>query len=247
MQLDNSFSIPVPAAQAWPVLLDLERIAPCVPGATLTGRDGEGFLGRIKVKLGPVGLSYTGTIRVVSADEKAGVAVLEGGGRETRGNGTAKATITCRLVESGDNTNVFVETDLNITGKPAQFGRGALAEVAGTLIGRFAENLAAEITAGAQDSAQSPESPMPAADPSTHDVDTSSPARLSSTPHALGVTVAANPARTAPAHRAPAEPIDVLAASGIGRITLYGPVLAVIALLLIVLLSRRRHGHTSED
>lgn len=146
MKLENTFRIPVPAEDAWPVLLDLERIAPCVPGATLTSRDGDDFHGRIKVKLGPVGLTYNGIIKVLSQDEETKVSVLEGGGRETRGNGTAKAVITCRLVETGGGTDVFVDTDLAITGKPAQFGRGALAEVAGTLIGAFADNLAAEIT-----------------------------------------------------------------------------------------------------
>uniref|UniRef100_UPI0007A5147C SRPBCC family protein n=1 Tax=Nocardia pseudovaccinii TaxID=189540 RepID=UPI0007A5147C len=149
MKFENTFSIPAPAAQAWRVLLDLERIAPCVPGAAITGRDGDQYRGKIKVKLGPVTLSYTGTIKIAAQDEAAGIAVLEGGGREARGNGTAKATITCRLVESAGVTDVFVETDLAVTGKPAQFGRGALAEVAGTLIGTFATNLAAEITAGA--------------------------------------------------------------------------------------------------
>ncbi|NUP25772.1 MAG: SRPBCC family protein, partial [Nocardia sp.] len=149
MKLENTFQIPVPAEDAWPVLLDLERIAPCVPGAVLTSRDGDDFHGKIKVKLGPVGLTYNGIIKVVSQDAAAKVAVLEGGGREARGNGTAKAVITCRLVESGGITDVFVDTDLAITGKPAQFGRGALADVAGSLIGTFADNLAAEITAAA--------------------------------------------------------------------------------------------------
>lgn len=91
MKLENTFTIPVPADQAWPVLLDLERLAPCVPGATITSREGDDYHGRIKVKLGPVGLSYKGIIKVVSQDESAGIAVLEGSGRENRGNGTANA------------------------------------------------------------------------------------------------------------------------------------------------------------
>ncbi|GAA2443967.1 SRPBCC family protein [Actinomadura vinacea] len=134
--------------EAWRVLLDIERIAPCVPGATLTARDGDRYTGKIKVKLGPIGLTYSGTVTFVSQDEDARIAVLEAAGRETRGNGTAKAVVTCRLVEAGEATDVLVETDLAITGKPAQFGRGALAEVAGTLIGRFAANLAEVISAG---------------------------------------------------------------------------------------------------
>ncbi|MBB5915493.1 carbon monoxide dehydrogenase subunit G [Nocardia transvalensis] len=217
MKLDNTFTIPVPAAQAWPVLLDLERIAPCVPGATITSREGDDFHGKIKVKLGPVGLSYNGVIKVVSQDEAAGIAVLEGRGRETRGNGTAKATITCTLVESGGATDVFVDTDLSITGKPAQFGRGALADVAGTLIGQFATNLADEITAA-----------------TPREVPEAAP--LSPTTPTTTATA------TAPRPRTPAEPIDLLAAAGANPATRYGgpaAVLAVVA-LFFALFRRRR-------
>ncbi|BCK55007.1 SRPBCC family protein [Nocardia wallacei] len=221
MKLDNTFSIPVPAAQAWSVLLDLERIAPCVPGATITSRDGDDFHGKIKVKLGPVGLSYSGIIKVVSQDETAGIAVLEGRGRETRGNGTAKATITCKLVETDGATDVFVDTDLSITGKPAQFGRGALADVAGTLIGRFAANLADEITSSA-----------PAGEP----------AEVSAFPGAGDTTAAPSPATTpAAAPRKAAEPIDILASAGANNATRYGG-LALLALtgLLVAFLRRKR-------
>ncbi|WP_280368840.1 SRPBCC family protein [Nocardia wallacei] len=221
MKLDNTFSIPVPAAQAWSVLLDLERIAPCVPGATITSRDGDDFHGKIKVKLGPVGLSYSGIIKVVSQDEAAGIAVLEGRGRETRGNGTAKATITCKLVETDGATDVFVDTDLSITGKPAQFGRGALADVAGTLIGQFATNLADEITSSVPAAAESGNvSAFPGAD----DASTPPPA-----------SVQAAPPRKA------AEPIDILAAAGANNATRYGG-LALLAItgLLVALLRRKR-------
>ncbi|MGK8486458.1 SRPBCC family protein [Nocardia asiatica] len=221
MKLDNTFTIPVPAAQAWQVLLDLERIAPCVPGATITSRDGDDFHGKIKVKLGPVGLSYSGVIKVVSQDEAAGIAVLEGRGRETRGNGTAKATITCRLVESGATTDVFVDTDLAITGKPAQFGRGALADVAGTLIGQFATNLAAEITASAQ--------PAPAPD--------AQPRVLPAAPDAAS--------STRNAQRASAEPIDLLQAAGAGSATrLGGLAFAGVLVLLFALLLRKRSARS---
>ncbi|MGY2033360.1 SRPBCC family protein [Nocardia gipuzkoensis] len=225
MKLDNTFTIPVPAAQAWQVLLDLERIAPCVPGATITSREGDDFHGKIKVKLGPVGLSYSGVIKVVSQDEAAGIAVLEGRGRETRGNGTAKATITCRLVESGATTDVFVDTDLAITGKPAQFGRGALADVAGTLIGQFATNLAAEITASAQ------AAPVPDAQPRI----------LSAAPDSA--TPAAAATQTAP--RKPAEPIDLLQAAGASSATrLGGLAFAGVLVLLFALLLRKRSARS---
>ncbi|WP_280269711.1 SRPBCC family protein [Nocardia wallacei] len=222
MKLDNTFTIPVPAAQAWPVLLDLERIAPCVPGATITSRDGDDYHGKIKVKLGPVGLSYSGVIKVVSQDEGAGIAVLEGRGRETRGNGTAKATITCTLVESGGATEVSVDTDLSITGKPAQFGRGALADVAGTLIDQFATNLADEITGATTRSGESV-SAFPGAE------EHSAPA--------------ATTAQAAPSRR-PAEPIDLLAAAGADNATRYAGLAAlVLAGLLFALFRRRRSAH----
>ncbi|MFF0496008.1 SRPBCC family protein [Nocardia aobensis] len=219
MKLDNTFTIPVPAAQAWPVLLDLERIAPCVPGATITSREGDDFHGKIKVKLGPVGLSYNGIIKVVSQDEQAGVAVLEGRGREARGNGTATATITCRLVENNGSTDVFVDTDLAITGKPAQFGRGALADVAGTLIGQFATNLADEITASAQ-----PAEPLRAV---TEEPDTGAE------------TVTAQRQRTN-ASRTPAEPLDLLAAAGSAQVVRYSGFAAALLLVVLVAVIRRR-------
>ncbi|WP_425826274.1 SRPBCC family protein [Streptomyces fractus] len=152
MKLEHTLDIPVPVAEAWKILLDVERVAPCVPGAELTASDGDEHRGRIKVKLGPIALTYTGTVTFVVRDEQARVVVLEAGGREARGNGTAKAVVTCRLTEfeglADDRaTHLHVETELTITGKPAQFGRGTLAEVSGALMDRFAENLAAELTA----------------------------------------------------------------------------------------------------
>ncbi|MEU4311879.1 SRPBCC family protein [Nocardia sp. NPDC024068] len=220
MKLENTFQIPVPAEEAWPVLLDLERIAPCVPGAILTSRDGDDFHGKIKVKLGPVGLTYNGIIKVVSQDEDAGVAVLEGGGREARGNGTAKAVITCRLVESGGITDVFVDTDLAITGKPAQFGRGALADVAGSLIGTFADNLAAEITSSAASTAA----------PETTAAETSD----SAAPGPAASTV------TPIAPRQAAEPIDLMAAAGLSANRQLILALGAAVLVILVLLGRRR-------
>lgn len=145
MKLENTISIPVPVDEAWRVLLDIERIAPCVPGATLTVRDRDRYQGRVKVKLGPISLSYNGSVGFVSIDEATKVVVMEASGREIRGGGTAKAVVTCRLTSRGDTTDVLVDTDLAITGKPAQFGRSALADVANTMIAQFATNLADEM------------------------------------------------------------------------------------------------------
>jgi len=147
MELEHSFSVPVPVARAWDVLLDVERVAPCMPGATLDSVDGDSIAGRIKVKVGPITMTYAGTAKFTERDRDAGVVVLEASGKETRGAGTASATVRSELKADGDRTNVIVHTRLNVTGKPAQFGRGVLAEVGGKLVGIFASNLAAMLAA----------------------------------------------------------------------------------------------------
>lgn len=241
MKLENTFRIPVPADIAWPVLLDLERLAPCVPGATLTSRNGDDFHGKIKVKLGPVGLTYNGVIKILSQDAEDKVAVLEGGGRETRGNGTAKAVITCRLVESGGTTEVFVDTDLAITGKPAQFGRGALADVAGTLIGTFADNLAAEIASAAGGVAAEATGP-----PSTTTADaTSSGPAATAGPTTSESAPAPRPATPTPMTARPAaEPIDLMAAAGFPAHRGLLLALGAAILLILFLLTRARRDLT---
>jgi carbon monoxide dehydrogenase subunit G len=147
MELEHSFSVPVPVARAWEVLLDVERVAPCMPGASLDSVEGDNIAGRIKVKVGPITMTYAGTAKFTERDRDAGVVVLEASGKETRGAGTASATVRSELKADGDRTNVIVHTTLNVTGKPAQFGRGVLAEVGGKLIGIFADNLAAMLAA----------------------------------------------------------------------------------------------------
>ncbi|MGH3381012.1 MAG: SRPBCC domain-containing protein [Actinoallomurus sp.] len=146
MELDHEFTVPVPVGQAWSVLLDIERIAPCMPGATLDSVDGDEFTGRLKVKLGAMTITYKGSARIASQDESAHTVSIEGTGKEARGSGTASATVQAQLHPEGERTRVTVHTKLNITGRPAQFGRNIMAEVGGKLIGRFADNLAAEIT-----------------------------------------------------------------------------------------------------
>ena len=145
MQLEHDFVVPAPVEQAWKVLLDVERVAPCMPGATLETVEGDDFTGRVKVKVGAIGLTYGGKASFVETDEAAHRVVIDGTGRETRGSGTAKATVTATLTGEGDRTRVHVVTDLAVTGKPAQFGRGVMSDVAGKLIGRFADCLAEEL------------------------------------------------------------------------------------------------------
>jgi carbon monoxide dehydrogenase subunit G len=157
MDLQTSFVVPADIDTAWRTLLDVEAIAPCMPGATLETVDGDSFTGSVKVKLGPVNMTYGGKARFVEKDEAAHRAVIEGTGKETRGSGTASALVTAQLIaEAPDRTRVEVNTDLTVTGKPAQFGRGVMQDVAGRIIDQFSANLAAVIAAsGAQAAAAS--------------------------------------------------------------------------------------------
>ena len=151
MEMDHSFTVPVPPARAWDVLLDVEKIAPCMPGATVEEFDGEVVTGRIKVKVGPVSLTYRGTAKFTERDPDAQVVVVEASGKETRGAGTASATVRASLEpeSSGEATKVTMHTTMNVTGRPAQFGRGVIVEVGGKLVEKFAENLAQLISPGA--------------------------------------------------------------------------------------------------
>ena len=161
MKLENEFVVPVPRDQAWDVLMDVERIAPCMPGATFDGYEGESFSafkGRVKVKLGPITVTYAGVAEFIEKDKDAGRAVIDAAGRESRGSGTANATIETILVDNGDTTLVKVTTDLNITGKPAQFGRGVMVEVGTKILGQFATCLADKLGSG-EPGASAPASP----------------------------------------------------------------------------------------
>ncbi|MGY1438904.1 SRPBCC family protein [Streptomyces reniochalinae] len=140
MQLDHSFSVPVPRAEAWCLFQDIGGIAPCMPGAVLDELDGDSLTGRIKVKVGAVQMSYRGQ-GTVERDEAAQRVVLDLSGSETRGAGTAAATVVASLTEENGHTRVRVLTDLDLTGRPAQFGRGILVEVGERLIQQFASNL----------------------------------------------------------------------------------------------------------
>ncbi|WP_369220977.1 SRPBCC family protein [Streptomyces sp. R39] len=142
MELHHEFTVPVPVDEAWPALLDIERVAPCLPGAVVEDYDGRTVTGSVKVKVGPVTVTYRGTAVFEEQDEEAHRIVLAASGRETRGQGTARATVTGTLTAHDDGTAVAVHTDLTVTGRPAQFGRGVLSEVGDRLVGQFAACLA---------------------------------------------------------------------------------------------------------
>ena len=146
MQLEHSFTVPVGVEQAWDVLLDIERIAPCMPGAAIESVDGDDFTGSVKVKLGPINLTYKGKASFVEKDVDTHRAVIDARGKDARGSGTASAKITATLTADGEaSTEVTVLTDLDITGKPAQFGRGVMVDVGNKLIGQFADCLAGKL------------------------------------------------------------------------------------------------------
>jgi carbon monoxide dehydrogenase subunit G len=268
VKLENTFTVPVAADVAWQVLLDVERIAPCMPGATLTGHEEDSFTGTVKVKVGPVSLTYGGTATFSSLDEANHVAVIEAAGKETRGSGTAKAIITARMREESGSTTVDVETDLTITGKPAQFGRGVMAEISGKLITQFADCLAAEITgdgdppAATSDASAADEAPAegPVASEPAPEVaasNGSSPAASSAPASNHGASgggdaAASAPGASAPGASAPARPvaaaprpspeaIDLLGTAGLPVLKRVAPALAAVGVLLgFVLLRHRR-------
>lgn len=145
MQLEHTLSVPAPVEEVWTALLNPEKVAPCMPGATLTGVDGDTFTGTVKVKLGPVALTFKGTGAYVEKDENARRAVIEANAKDTRGNGTVAATITVVLTGDGDRTDGTVKTDMKITGKPAQFGRGMISDVGGKILEQFADCLSKKL------------------------------------------------------------------------------------------------------
>ncbi|MDT4929514.1 MAG: uncharacterized protein QOF92_2381 [Pseudonocardiales bacterium] len=145
MKIDNEFTVSVPIERAWEVLTDLEGIAPCLPGAQLTGVDGDVYSGKVKIKVGPVISEYAGTARFVEKDAAAHRAVIDAKGKDSRGAGNAAAAIHAQLRPDGAQTVVTVDTDLNISGKIAQFGSGMIKEVSAKLLGQFVQNLEAKL------------------------------------------------------------------------------------------------------
>lgn len=156
MLLTNEFVIDAGIDEAWALLTDLERIAPCMPGAALEGRDGDDFIGGVKIKVGPIGAHFKGSARFIQKDDDAKSAVILGAGKDPKGQASANAKIHARLESiSPTSTKVLIDTDLDISGRMAQFGRGAIADVSNRLIGQFTQNLSREIQGGAAPAAPS--------------------------------------------------------------------------------------------
>ena len=146
MELKNEFRVDIPAEQAWNTLTDVEFIAPCMPGAQLTEIDGDEFKGGVKVKVGPITAQYKGSAKFVELDEANRRIVLEATGRDSRGAGNAAAEVIAEMTPDGDGTVVAITTDLKVTGKVAQFGRGVMADVTEKLIGQFVDSLSEKLS-----------------------------------------------------------------------------------------------------
>ena len=147
MELAHEFTVAVPVEHAWDVLTDVARIAPCMPGAELTEVDGDTYHGRVKIKVGPITAQYKGRASFAAKDEAARRVVLKASGRDTRGQGTAAATVTAAMAEEAGSTTVSIVTDLSVSGRVAQFGRGVMADVSARLLEQFVHNLEADVLA----------------------------------------------------------------------------------------------------
>jgi uncharacterized protein len=149
MELAHEFTVNTPIDRAWAVLTDIERIAPCMPGAELTEVDGDTYHGLVKVKVGPISAQYKGTASFVEKDEAAHRVVLKAAGRDARGQGNASATVTAVMTEQGEETRVAIVTDMTVSGRVAQFGRGVMADITARLLQQFVDNLEADVLAPA--------------------------------------------------------------------------------------------------
>lgn len=222
MQLENRFTIPVSIGRAWEVLLDVERVVPCFPGAAVTSVSGDSIEGSVRIKFGPVLLHYAGTATFIEKDDKAHRAVLTAQGSDRKGGGSAGATITAELRElGGESTECTIVTDLEITGRPAQFGRGIMSEVGNRITEQFARNLSAMLTA--------PEAAP--ADAAHADAATSeNPAE--GRPSGAGADTASTPRPPAPASD-DAGALDVLKFAQGAALKRLAPVVGVVLVLLL--------------
>jgi carbon monoxide dehydrogenase subunit G len=232
MKLENEFTVPAPVERAWAVLLDLDRVAPCLPGAAIEGSDGDEHTGTMTIKIGPITARYKGTVKIEEADEQARRAVMRAQARDSRGQGTAAATITSTMEEVEGGTRVRVETDMRVTGPAAQFGRGVMQDVSAKLMGRFADCLAEEIGAGEPAAA-------PAAAP-PGGARTVGPQRPAATPPPGPAGDSAEAAARPAAPRRSEDVLDLGAASREALLKRLGPVaLGMVALVVVVRIRQR--------
>jgi hypothetical protein len=250
MDLTHDFEVPLSIDEAWSVLTDLERVAPCLPGAKLDEVEGEEYRGRVKIKVGPITVEYKGTATFLERVPDTHVAVLRAQGRETKGQGSAAATVTATLSAAGDaTTKVNVLTVLDISGRVAQFGRGALADVSSKILGQFAANLEKDLAAGASGGSGAKKTPASSA-PSTSEPPAEPTAAIEASSDGVagdgvapGAEAKAATGTDAPAIRKvdspPAEPVRLIGAVGPMLLKRLSPV----ALVGIVALWLRHRRH----
>lgn len=251
MEINDSFRVDLPVEETWRVLMDIERIAPCLPGAQLQEIAGEEYRGVVKVKVGPITAQYKGSAQFESRDEEARTAVIVGTGRDTRGQGNASATIRMQLTPDGAGTAVTIDTDLSITGKVAQFGRGVMADVSAKLLAQFVENLERDVlarpevdlvAADAEDAAAAAAPVVGTAPPA----DVSDPA-LTGPPKSNGAVTGDGPVEVRTIHSPEAAPVDLLEMGGTPVLKRLAPVLGVVVVLLVLgfVVRRRRRRSAS--
>lgn len=250
MKLEHKFMVPAPVDTVWAALLDPERVAPCFPGATITSVSGSEFAGIVKVRIGPISLQYRGSGCFTGTDESAHCTVIEASGTASGGQGTAAAKVQASLAENGDGTTVTVITDLTVTGRPAQFGRGLIEDVSKKILGQFAECLSSSL--------RPREEPEPVAEPAPF-----SPSSDAPSPHAPAQApvqpARVEPAPVQPARVQPTQPrlapppvydeIDLLDAAGGAVAKRAIPAVAgMIVLTLVIrwLRSRRKRRRTAK-
>tara|TARA_Y100001970_G_scaffold67881_1_gene86479 strand:+ start:11820 stop:12473 length:654 start_codon:yes stop_codon:yes gene_type:complete len=217
MELKNEFRVGVPIERAWATLTDVEYIAPCMPGAQLTEIDGEEFKGQVKVKVGPITAQYKGVAKFKEKNESDYRLVLDATGRDTRGAGNAAAEVTAEMAEDGDGTKIVITTELKVTGKVAQFGRGVMADVSEKLIGQFVESLEQKLLESSSDN----EEPATTSEP----IDSSSDDEAETGPRKIDMPEP--------------EPVDLLDTAGAPLFKRFGP-FALVALVLVLLRRRKR-------
>jgi len=221
MELKNEFHVSVPIDVAWSVLTDLERVAPCLPGAELQEVEGDEYRGIVKVKVGPITAQYKGTARFVEKDDDHHRAVLLAEGRDTRGQGNASATVTATAVPDDEGTTVSIVTELAITGKVAQFGRSVMGDVSTKMLGEFADRLEADVLS--QGSASEPGAP------------------IAESPGESTATAAGSDAPSVRTiHSAPAEPVDLLGTAGPSVLKRVVPLAALVGVVLFLWRRYRR-------
>jgi carbon monoxide dehydrogenase subunit G len=243
-QIINEFTVNRPIEEAWPVICDVERIAPCLPGAQLEEIEGDIYRGNVKVKLGAVATKFKGEARFVERDDETHRARLHAEGRDTGGRGNAAADIYAEATAlSPTSTRCVVTADLHITGKVAQFGRGIMGDVSKKLIGQFATNLNTMLDNTMLDDT-TPDESAPAVDAASDAAAAAEPSEVADVTETPAAAAPAGDANAAPTVRkidGPAtEPIDMAGMAGPALLKRLGPI--VLAILLIVLIARRRRS-----